>query len=163
LPDGRRAAINPTEYHEALEGFLTHLFEKYGHVTLKDLIDIKLRVREDVYKYEVRIFDAPVIKKKKFNTFAVKNGSISAEDFAKSIVSYLEPKHKDCCLKHDKLKKRQERVDFEGFKNFKNFMYDNFKDFDKEFENVGIIPRKVFMANTEKIGQMYGSPLSEFQ
>lgn len=69
---------------------MTHLFEKYGHVTLKDLLDIKLRVREDVYKYE-------------FNTFAVKDGSISAEDFAKSIVSYLEPKHKDCCLKHDKL------------------------------------------------------------
>lgn len=42
-------------------------------------------------------------------------------------------------------------------------MYDNFKDFDKEFENVGIIPRKVFMAETEKIGRMYGSPLSEFQ
>ena len=35
---------------------MTHLFEKYGHVTLKDLLDIKLRVREDVYKYEVTIY-----------------------------------------------------------------------------------------------------------
>jgi len=133
-----------------LEGFLTHLFDRYGHVTLRDLLDIKLRVREDVYKYE-------------FNTFEVRAGTINAEDFAKSIVSYLEPKHRACCLSHDNLASRGDRIDFEGFKNFKNFMYDNFKDFDKEFENVGIIPRKVFMANVDKIGQMYNTPLTEFQ
>lgn len=119
-------------------------------MTLRDLLDIKLQVREDVYKYE-------------FNTFEVKNGSISAEDFAKSIVSYLEPQHRNCCLARDKLANRKERVDFEGFKNFKNFMTDNFKDFDSEFENVGIIPRKVFMANVDKIGQMYNMPMTEFQ
>ena len=56
MPDGRKAAVNAVEYHAAVDGFLKGVFKKYGQLSLRDLLDIKLRVREDVFKYEVKFF-----------------------------------------------------------------------------------------------------------
>jgi len=149
LPDGRHGACSPEDYRKALEKFLNNMFTEFSDITLKDLVDIKLWIRDDVFRYE-------------FNTFEVKDGTISGGDFAKSILAYVPSDLAQRSMNTDVFRDGQ-RVDFKDFKNFKNFMYDNFKDLDREFKDIGIVTKKRFHVILEDLMKKYNTPMTEFQ
>ena len=101
--------------------------------------------------------------KVQFNTFNVENGTISSDDFMKSVMAYQDKRSVRKLLSADQQLKSNERSDFKDFCNFKNFMMDNYKDFDKIFEEQGMITKKKYNTILDNLTTKYDNTLTGHQ
>jgi hypothetical protein len=52
--DGRHAKVTKADFNKALDEFVDKLYEGKESMILKDLIDVKKQIRDDIYTFEVR-------------------------------------------------------------------------------------------------------------
>lgn len=74
MPDGRKITTGEKELTECIT---EHLFKNKEYITIDDVIELKRKLKQALLHYEFHQFDVD------------KNGTISAEDFAKSLLSCL--------------------------------------------------------------------------
>lgn len=132
LPDGRAAKITSEDVKKSMANFIDNLYNGKQTIELDELISIKRGLRDEIYAFE-------------FNSFNLdKNSCISPQDFAKSIISYSEPKKINSYLNNIKKLNLEGSISFMDYLAFKEFVIDDLDEFEDKMNHYGIITKRKY-------------------
>ena len=103
---------------------IDNIFNKRETIDIDYLNNFKDELDYELFKFE-------------FNSFHVKEDKITGQDFAKSMMCYLEPKIAYKYIKQLENECFPGTVSFDEYANFQRFMIDNYSLLEKEIESRG--------------------------
>merc|ERR1712032_1238121 len=131
LPDGRGAKVTKKAVEDSFTAFLNNLYKDKEEIPLEKLIEMKIKLRNEIYAFE-------------FNTFELEDGKMKAEDFAKSLISYVEPRRVNTYLKAAEKMKTKGSLTLQDYMAFKEFVIDDLEEFEERIKDYGIIGKKKY-------------------
>jgi Ca2+-binding EF-hand superfamily protein len=127
LPDPRSTSLSKQDFHDSVLGLVRVLFSSKDKITFEDFEDLKELLQDELHTYEF------------YNYPQVRDGVISAESFAKSIIAYFP------AGKVDKYLRRIEEMEFEG-----EVTFDEFIAFIKVIQNTEYLEAKLLSTKTRR-------------
>jgi len=130
MPDPRRQHLKAEEFQEVQEQIVNNLFEGKETIQLSKLLNLRELIYKELYTFEFRTFEAD------------ENGNISGEDFAKSIICYLDP------AVVNKYWRSLDKVVWDGtitleqYIAFQRMLRENLKVMEERIQEKGVLSRK---------------------
>jgi len=130
MPDPRKQHLSREELEQVEDQIVNNLFENENSIKLSKLLNLRELIYNEIYEFEFKSFEL------------TEDGKITGEDFAKSIICYL-----DTALvnKYWKLLDKVEwkgDVSLEQYCAFQKFLREHLKDLEDKIKEKGVLSRK---------------------
>ncbi|KRX07179.1 hypothetical protein PPERSA_00336 [Pseudocohnilembus persalinus] len=132
MPDPRKVQLTKQEFEETVKKLTEKLFKERQNniLPLKEFLKMREDLLKDILKYE-------------FNSFPHNSkGNITGEDFAKSLISFLDVNQVKKYLKLLEDVKFNGEINFTDYYVFQKFLQDNMNSLNQVIEEKGVITRK---------------------
>lgn len=130
MPDPRKQHLSREELDKVEEQIVSNLFENKPNIKLSKLLNLRDLIYNEIYAFEFKTFEL------------TEDGKISGEDFAKSIICYLDP---SLVNKYWKLLNKIEwdgTVTLEQYTSFQKFLRENLTKMEEKIKKKGVLSRK---------------------
>jgi len=130
MPDPRRQHLKSEEFQEVQEQIVNNLFEGKETIQLSKLLNLRELIYQELYTFEFRTFEAD------------ENGNISGEDFAKSIICYLDPAVVNKYWRSLNNVVWDGSITLEQYIAFQRMLRENLKVMEEKIQEKGVLSRK---------------------
>lgn len=152
MPDPRRVKLNSDEYKEIVKKLTDQMFENREFIPLQDFIKFRDDLVDDIFRFEFNSFDV----NKEDNT-------ISGEDFAKSLICFLDIPTVPKILKNLDKKEFDAKISLEQYMTFHGFLHNDIDKLTQEIEKRGVITKKRLRVLMEKYCKKMGANIDNQQ